>query len=96
LLGEIVFILIVTAADAWHSADCQKSMARWRGDKRLRSLILLTAAAIGLAACAPPALNGTNDAVTALPGEPHVTHPTAPYDNTAKSPKGTYMGGGDG
>jgi hypothetical protein len=62
----------------------------------LKSLILMTVAAVCLAACAGPALNGSNDTVSALPGEPHISHPTGPYDNTANSPKGSYMGGGDG
>jgi hypothetical protein len=60
----------------------------------MRSLILLAVTAISLAACAPPTLNGANDA-QGFSGEPHAMAPTGPYDNTANSLGGRYIGGGD-
>lgn len=60
----------------------------------MRRLILVALAAIGLAACSGPTMNGGSDVATAFPGEPHITHPTGPYDNTANSLGGRYVGGG--
>jgi hypothetical protein len=60
----------------------------------MKSLILITLAALGLAACTGPTLNGNSDAAQIFPGEPHVTHPTGPYDNTPNSLGGRYVGSG--
>lgn len=60
----------------------------------MKSLILITLAALSLAACAGPTVNGSSDAAQILPGEPHVTTPTGPYDNTPNSLGGRYVGGG--
>ena len=60
----------------------------------MRSLILITLAALGLAACTGPTLNGSSDAAQLFPGAPHVTRPTGPYDNTPNSLGGRYVGGG--
>lgn len=46
--------------------------------------------ALGLAACSGPTLNGQSD----FPGEPHVSRPTGPYDNTPNSMGGGFVGGG--
>jgi hypothetical protein len=60
----------------------------------MRSLILITLAALSLAACAGPRLNGSSDAAQIFPGEPHVARPTGPYDNTPNSLGGRYVGSG--
>jgi hypothetical protein len=64
------------------------------GEDKMRNLLLMTLAAVCLAACAGPTLNGQSD-MAQLPGEPHVTQPTGPYDNTVNSLGGRYVGGGD-
>jgi hypothetical protein len=61
----------------------------------MKTLILAGIAALGLAACTGPTVNGPNDTVQLLPGEPRVTHPAGPYDNTVNSLGGRYVGGGD-
>jgi ABC-type glycerol-3-phosphate transport system substrate-binding protein len=61
----------------------------------MKTLILAAVAALGLAACSGPMVNGSSDAPR-LPGEPHVMTPMVPYDNTANSLGGRYVGGGDG
>jgi hypothetical protein len=60
----------------------------------MRNLILIAVTAISLAACAST-LNGQSDMAQTIPGEPHVQTPTGPYDNTANSLGGRYVGGGD-
>jgi hypothetical protein len=60
----------------------------------MRNLILIGAAALGLAACAGPTLNGQSDMARAFPGSPHVVRQTGPYDNTANSLGGGFVGGG--
>jgi hypothetical protein len=61
----------------------------------MRNLILIGLAALGLAACSGPTLNGQSDTAQAFPGAPHVMQPTGPYDNTQNSLGGRYVGGGD-
>jgi len=61
----------------------------------MKTLILIGLSAFGLAACSGPTLNGRGDTVQLLSGEPEVTYPMAPYDNTANSVGGRYVGGGD-
>jgi hypothetical protein len=53
------------------------------------ALVLTT---LGLAACSDPTLNGPHDAAQVFPGG--MAHPTGPYDNTANSLGGRYVGGG--
>ncbi|HET6306688.1 MAG TPA: hypothetical protein VFG12_05850 [Rhodopila sp.] len=60
----------------------------------MKPLILAALAAVTLAACSNPTLNGGSD-TPAIQGTPHAVYPTAPYDNTANSPLGGYDGGGD-
>jgi ABC-type glycerol-3-phosphate transport system substrate-binding protein len=60
----------------------------------MKSLILVGIMALGLAACSGPTLNGQSDSAQLFPGEPHVTHPTGPYDNTVNSLGGRYNGSG--
>jgi hypothetical protein len=60
----------------------------------MKAWILVALAAVSLAACTGPTLNGASDSAQLLPGEPHVVHPTGPYDNTANSLGGRYVGGG--
>jgi hypothetical protein len=62
----------------------------------MKTMILVALATLSLAACSGPAINGASDTVQLLPGEPHVTTPTGPYDNTANSLGGGFVGGGDG
>jgi hypothetical protein len=59
----------------------------------MKNLILIAAAAISLAACAGPTLNGQSDAAMSAP---HMAMPTGPYDNTANSLGGRYIAGGGG
>jgi hypothetical protein len=61
----------------------------------MRNLILIAVTAISLAACAAPTLNGQSDMAQTLSGQPQVKTPTGPYDNTANSLGGRYVGGGD-
>jgi hypothetical protein len=57
----------------------------------LAALVLTT---LGLAACSDPTLNGPRDAAQVFPGG--MARPTGPYDNTANSLGGRFVGGGDG
>jgi hypothetical protein len=61
----------------------------------MRNMILIALTAISLAACAAPTLNGQSDMAQTLPGQPHVTRSMGPFDNTANSLGGRYVGGGD-
>jgi hypothetical protein len=61
----------------------------------MRNLILIAVTAISLAACAAPTLNGQSDTAQAFPGTPHVVRQSGPFDNTANSLGGRYVGGGD-
>jgi hypothetical protein len=62
----------------------------------MKNLILVALTAVTLAACSGPTINGQSDTAGLFPGEPHVTMPTGPYDNTANSlggrPAGNYGG----
>jgi hypothetical protein len=60
----------------------------------MKNLILIGAVALGLAACAGPTLNGQSDTSQAFPGSPHVARQAGPFDNTANSLGGRYVGGG--
>jgi hypothetical protein len=60
----------------------------------MKNLVLIAAAALGLAACAGPTLNGQSDTAQAFPGSPHVARQSGPFDNTANSLGGRYVGGG--
>ena len=62
----------------------------------MKTMILAALAALSLAACSGPTINGRSDTAQLLPGEPHVVTPTGPYDNTANSLGGGFVGGGDG
>jgi hypothetical protein len=62
----------------------------------MKSMILAALTALTLAACSGPTINGQNDTSLWLPGEPHLATPTGPYDNTANSLGGRYVGGGEG
>ena len=53
------------------------------------ALVLTT---IGLAACSGPTLNGPSDAAQIFPGG--MARPMGPYDNTANSLGGRFVGGG--
>ena len=53
------------------------------------ALVLTT---LGLAGCSGPTLNGPSDAAQIFPGG--MTRPTGPYDNTANSLGGRFVGGG--
>ena len=53
------------------------------------ALVLTT---LGLAACSDPALNGPSDAAQIFPGG--MARPMGPYDNTANSLGGRFVGGG--
>jgi hypothetical protein len=68
----------------------------FKGFDRMKRIVLVVSAAIGLAACSGQVKGGSSDVATTLPGTPHVTHPTGPYDNTANSLGGPWVGGGDG
>jgi len=59
----------------------------------MKRLILVALAAIGLAACSGPTMNGGSDVATTLPGTPHITYPTGPYDNTVNSLNRNVIGG---
>jgi hypothetical protein len=53
--------------------------------------------ALGLADCSGPRLNGMNDAAQIFSSDIPMARPTGPYDNTANSLGGRYVGsGGDG
>jgi hypothetical protein len=56
--------------------------------------ILAALAVLSLAACSGPTMNGPNDTARLFPGAPHVVTPTGPYDNTANSLGGGFVGGG--
>jgi hypothetical protein len=58
----------------------------------MKTMILVTFAALSLAACSGPTVNGASDTAQLLPGEPHVVTPTGPYDNTANSLGGRFAG----
>ena len=62
----------------------------------MKTMMLAAFAALSLAACSGPTINGQSDTAHSLPGEPHVVTPTGPYDNTANSlggrPAGNYGG----
>jgi hypothetical protein len=58
----------------------------------MRNLILIAVTAISLAACAST-LNGQSDMAQTVPGEAHVTRQTGPFDNTANSLGGRFVGG---
>ena len=60
----------------------------------MKRLILVASAAFSLAACSGPTMNGGSDVATTLPGAPHTAYHTGPYDNTANSLGGTWVGGG--
>jgi hypothetical protein len=62
----------------------------------MKTMILAALAALSLAACSGPTINGASDTAQRLPGAPHVVTPTGPYDNTANSLGGGFVGGGDG
>jgi hypothetical protein len=62
----------------------------------MRILIFVGVAALGLAACSGPTLNGQNDTAQAFPGVPHTIYPTGPYDNTGRGPQSTGLNGGGG
>jgi hypothetical protein len=64
----------------------------------MKTMILaaLAALSLSLAACSGATINGASDTAQWLPGEPHVVTPTGPYDNTANSLGGRFVGGGDG
>jgi hypothetical protein len=49
---------------------------------------------LGLAACSGPTLNGPSDAAQIFPGG--MARPMGPYDNTANSLGGRFVGGGGG
>jgi hypothetical protein len=57
----------------------------------MKTLMLAAVAAVTLAACSGPTVNGGNE-TAALPGEPHVVMPVGPYDNTANSLGGRNAG----
>jgi hypothetical protein len=65
------------------------------GEKKMKTLILIGLSAVGLAACSAPTLNGRSDTVQLLSGGPQMAYPPGPYDNTANSVGGRYVGGGD-
>jgi hypothetical protein len=52
----------------------------------------LVLTAVGLAACSGPTLNGRSDAAQVFPGG--TARPAGPYDNTANSLGGRFVGGG--
>jgi len=58
----------------------------------MKTLMLAAIAAVTLAACSGPTVNGSNDTAQLLPGEPHVVMPVGPYDNTANSLGGRNAG----
>jgi hypothetical protein len=58
----------------------------------MKTVILAALTVLSLAACSGPTINGQSDAAQLFPGEPHVTHPTGPYDNTANSLGGRNAG----
>ncbi|HEX3573407.1 MAG TPA: hypothetical protein VHU42_02295 [Rhodopila sp.] len=63
----------------------------------MKTMILAALAVLSLAACSGPTINGPtingqSDFAQVFPGEPHVTHPTGPYDNTANSLGGRNAG----
>jgi hypothetical protein len=58
----------------------------------MKAMILVTFAALSLAACSGPTINGRSDTAQLLPGGPHVVTPTGPYDNTANSLGGRFAG----
>jgi hypothetical protein len=58
----------------------------------MKTMIFVTFAALSLAACSGPTINGRSDTAQLLPGEPHVVTPTGPYDNTANSLGGRFAG----
>jgi hypothetical protein len=61
----------------------------------MRRLVLIVAATLSLAACAGPSVNGSSDSTQSVLGGSHATAHTGPYDNTANSLGGRYVGGGD-
>jgi hypothetical protein len=66
----------------------------FKGVEKMRSVVLIAIAPLCVAACTGASPNGSGDSVQLLPGEPHVTRPTGPYDNTVNSLCGGFMGGG--
>jgi hypothetical protein len=64
----------------------------------MKTMIFAALTVLSLAACSGPTINGPSDTAQLLPGEPHVVHPTGPYDNTANSLGGRFAGnyGGGG
>jgi hypothetical protein len=53
------------------------------------ALVLTT---LGLTACSGPMINGPGDSAQVFPGG--MARPTGPYDNTANSLGGRFVGGG--
>ncbi|HEY1411887.1 MAG TPA: hypothetical protein VGF36_07080 [Rhodopila sp.] len=58
----------------------------------MKTTILAALTVLSLAACSGPTINGQSDSAQLFPGEPHVTHQTGPYDNTANSLGGRNAG----
>jgi hypothetical protein len=58
----------------------------------MKTMILAALTVLSLAACSGPTINGQSDSAQLFPGEPHVTQPTGPYDNTANSLGGRNAG----
>lgn len=58
----------------------------------MKTMIFAAAAALSLAACSGPTINGPSDTAQLLPGEPHVVTPVGPYNNTANSLGGRAAG----
>jgi hypothetical protein len=64
-------------------------------EKKMKTSILIGLTAFGLAACSVPTLNGRSDTAQLLSGDQQGTYRAGPYDNTANSAGGRYVGGGD-
>ena len=60
----------------------------------MKTMILAALTVLSLAACSGPTINGSSDTAHLFPGEPHVVRPIGPYDNTANSVGGRFVGGG--
>ena len=58
------------------------------------AIAALALTTFGLAACSDPTLNAPSDAAQIFPGG--MARPTGPYDNTANSLGGRFVGGGGG
>jgi hypothetical protein len=62
----------------------------------MKTMIFAALTVLSLAACSAPTINGSSDTAHLFPDEPHVVRPVGPYDNTASSLGGGFVGGGDG